>query len=120
MKTMNTTIIVLIVTSFPAYAGQIIKSYDSVVQYPTPENCLVTLTKDHPRLLLSDERLKELKVIHEKDPFLQKIVSDVLRQGDGCIKKAPLVHKLIGPRLLSVSRDCLHRVMTLSLCYRWT
>jgi hypothetical protein len=70
--------------------------------------------------LLSDERLKELKGIHEKDPFLQKLVLDVIKQGDGCIKKAPMVHKLIGPRLLSVSRDCLHRVVTLSLCYRWT
>ena len=112
--------IALSFTSFLSFAAQESQSFDSVVQYPTAESCLATLKKDHPRLLLSEERLKELKAIHEKDPFLQKIVLEVIQQGDGCIKQPPLVHKLIGPRLLSVSRNCLHRVMTLSLCYRWT
>ena len=112
--------IALSFTSFLSFAAQESQSFDSVVQYPTAESCLTTLKKDHSRLLLSEERLKELKAIHEKDPFLQKIVLDVIQQGDGCIKQQPLVHKLIGPRLLSVSRNCLHRVMTLSLCYRWT
>jgi hypothetical protein len=120
MKYIASTLIALSVTTIMALAGQDSKSFDSIVQFPTPKSCLSTLKKDHPRLMLSEERLKELKAIHEKDTFLQKLVLDVLKQGDGCIKKAPLVHKLIGPRLLSVSRDCLHRVMTLSLCYRWT
>lgn len=120
MRHMKISIIVLIVTSHLTIAGQELKSYDSVVQYPSSDTCLTTLTKDHPRLLLSEERLKEMKTTHETDPFLQKLKLDVVKQGDGCIKQKPLVHKLIGPRLLSVSRNCLQRVTTLSLCYRWT
>lgn len=95
-------------------------AFDSMVQYPTADNCLNTLKNEHPRLLLSDEQLKELKTIHEQDPLLKRIVSEVIQEGEGYIKRKPLVHKLIGPRLLSVSRECLDRVINLSLCYRLT
>ncbi len=113
-------IIPIAIYSLVCYGGEGSSSYDSVVQYPNQDSCLTNLRKDHPRIFLSEERLQEIKTIHEQDPFLRKIVSEVLREGEGCIRQKPLVHKLTGPRLLSVSRNCLSRVMTLSFCYRWT
>ena len=37
-----------------------------------------------------------------------------------CLDRRPLVYRLEGPRLLSVSRDCLRRIYSLALAYRWT
>lgn len=34
--------------------------------------------------------------------------------------RPPVVYKLTGPRLLSVSRECMNRVYALGLAYRWT
>jgi hypothetical protein len=87
---------------------------------PDPETFLSTLDTTHPRLILKDDRLAELKIIWETDLELKKIVSDVLTEADRLIGKAPLEHKLVGPRLLSVSRDALDRIYHFGMAYRWT
>jgi hypothetical protein len=87
---------------------------------PDPETFLNTLDANHPRLILKDNRLAELKTIWETDPELKKIVSDVITEADRLIGKAPLEHVLIGPRLLTVSRDALDRIYHLGIAYRWT
>jgi len=85
-----------------------------------PSTILETLRKAHPRLMLPEDDLQNLKKIHEKDETLKKYVSEVLSQADKCLGKKPLVHKLIGPRLLSVSRECLKRIYALGLAWTWT
>jgi hypothetical protein len=84
------------------------------------ENFLVLLDKSHPRLMLKDNDLMSLKASIVDDAALQKIWDDVKADADACLEKPPLVYKKVGPRLLSVSRDCLHRIYSLALAYRWT
>jgi len=81
---------------------------------------LKTLDKDHPRLMLKDKDLKRLKELYAKDKVLQKCLRDVLKDADACAQKRMLTYRKIGPRLLSVSRECLHRIYALGLAYRWT
>lgn len=81
---------------------------------------LSTLEKNHPRLMLSDKDLGHLKILYEKDKVLQKCLGDVLKDADNCAEKPMLTYRKIGPRLLSVSRECLHRIYALGLAYRWT
>ena len=81
---------------------------------------LRALDKAHPRLMLKDAELQKLKVRCKSDPILRKCVADVMKDADSCLKKRPLVHKKIGPRLLHVSRDCLRRTYSLALAWRWT
>jgi len=92
----------------------------AAVEKPTAQDCLKTLVSGHPRLLLTDARLAELKEMAKTDAVLQKCVREVLARADGYVGREPVKYRLIGPRLLSVSRECLHRVVTCSLAYRWT
>jgi len=81
---------------------------------------LKTLDKSHPRLMLKDKDLERLKELYAKDRILQKCLQDTLEQADACLKRRALTYRKIGPRLLHVSRDCLHRIYALGLAYRWT
>ncbi|MGA1198849.1 MAG: heparinase II/III domain-containing protein, partial [Candidatus Latescibacterota bacterium] len=87
---------------------------------PNPDTFLNTLDKNHPRLMLKDDQLAQLKTLWETDTALKKILSDVITEADILVSKAPLQHVLIGPRLLSVSRDALDRIYHLGIAYRWT
>ncbi len=81
---------------------------------------LKTLDKNHPRLMLKDKDLKRLKELYAKDEVLQKCLRDVLKDADDCAEKRMLTYRKIGPRLLHISRECLHRIYALGLAYRWT
>lgn len=91
---------------------------------PEPEieltGILKTLQKEHPRLLLTDARLQELKTLSNTDVKLKKYAANVVAQADKDIFKSPIQHVLIGPRLLDKSRECLNRVYSLAFAYRWT
>jgi len=81
---------------------------------------LETLDKDHPRLMLKDKDLESLKKQYAKDKVLQKCLRDVLSQADAYSERPMLTYRKIGPRLLHVSRACLHRIYILGLAWRWT
>lgn len=81
---------------------------------------LSTLQMEHPRLLLTDARLQELKTLSVTDTRLKKYASDVVAQAEKDLLKSPIQHVLIGPRLLDKSRECLLRVYDLAFAYRWT
>jgi len=87
---------------------------------PNPDTLLNTLDPNHPRLMLKDDQLAQLKILWQTDTALKKIVSDVITEADKLISKAPLQHVLVGPRLLSVSRDALNRIYHFGIAYRWT
>ncbi len=107
------TLVTILSCCYPALgAAQEVTVDSSVV--------LKTLDKDHPRLMLKDKDLKHLKELYAKDKVLQKCLRDVLKDADACAKKRMLTYRKIGPRLLSVSRECLHRIYALGLAYRWT
>lgn len=81
---------------------------------------LAGLRPGHPRLLLLDERLAELEAAAAIDPLLASVREQVLALAEARLARTPLERKLIGPRLLSVSRECLDRVATLGLAWRLT
>ncbi|MCK4751900.1 MAG: DUF4962 domain-containing protein [Planctomycetes bacterium] len=81
---------------------------------------LANLDKNHPRLMLKDDQLQQLKKLYPKDETLQRYLKDVLNEADGYCKEPALVYKKIGPRLLSVSQKCLNRMYALGIAYRWT
>ena len=85
-----------------------------------PSVVLKTLDKSHPRLMLKDKDLERLKELYTEDKVLQKCVKDVIEKADDCAGKSMLTYRKIGPRLLSVSRECLRRIYALGLAYRWT
>jgi len=85
-----------------------------------PATFLSTLDAAHPRLMMKDAELSTLKKQYETDETLKRYVADVLARADKDMEKPMLAHKLIGPRLLSVSRVCLDRMYSLGFAWRWT
>lgn len=104
----------------------ILPSCEKTGDQPEPEpeieltGILKTLQKEHPRLLLTDTRLQELKTLGNTDAKLKRYAADVVAQADKDIFKSPIQHVLIGPRLLDKSRECLNRVYNLAFACRWT
>lgn len=70
--------------------------------------------------MLGNADLDRLKERYKSDDVLRRYVAQVKEEADRDISKPALEHKLIGPRLLSVSRECLDRIYALALAYRWT
>ena len=70
--------------------------------------------------MLKDLDLGRLKASYSQDKALQKCWEDVREDAERCLNRNPLVYRKVGPRLLSVSRDCLRRIYALGLAYRWT
>lgn len=92
------------------------------IETPLPElpTNLKTLRLEHPRLMLTSERLNELKDLRKTDPTLEKYITAVISKANSMTGLAPLQRVLIGPRLLTVSRELLSRVSYLALAYRFT
>ncbi len=88
--------------------------------FAEPPDVLSTLDENHPRLMLKDKDLQQLKKQYQADKTLQKCVQDVLAEADGYINARMLTYDKIGPRLLHVSRNCLRRIYALAMAWRWT
>ncbi len=87
---------------------------------PNEETVLASLIQEHPRLMLHQADLAALMSRSQNDQVLQGYIAHLIQDADTALAKPALEHKLIGPRLLSVSRDCLDRVYALGLAHRWT
>jgi len=70
--------------------------------------------------MMKDKDLEKLKQQYTKDKILQKCIRASLEDAETCAEKPMLTYRKVGPRLLSVSRECLHRIYALGLAYRWT
>ncbi|MFB3892553.1 MAG: heparinase II/III family protein [Phycisphaerae bacterium] len=81
---------------------------------------LANLAPAHPRLILTTQRVAELKDLAQTDAVLKQYLQQAVAQADKCIGAKPLEHKLIGPRLLQVSRECVRRAYALGLAWRMT
>lgn len=89
--------------------------------YASHESSILSaLDRSHPRLMLKKDDLGWLRASYSEDPVLQKCVLDVRKDANDCLDRPPLVYRLEGPRLLSVSRDCLRRIYSLGMAWRWT
>ncbi len=87
---------------------------------PSPDAVLATLKKGHPRLMMTDERLAEIQSMRKTDNILDGYIGEVLTKAEKDLGLPALEHKLVGPRLLSVSRECMRRVYSLGLAWRLT
>ncbi len=96
----------------------------STIEAPqNPEKFISShLHKSHPRLVLTDERLSELKKLAVADADLQKIVKDVIAKADKNVKEGviPKYYKRDGVRLLRVSRTVMGEMYLLGFAWRWT
>ena len=104
---------------FALLLGSPIMAQDAV-HPPTSADVLKTLDRNHPRLILKDAELAALKARVDKDALLKKSVDALVKNADAVCAKPMLKRELVGPRLLSVSRECVSRVYTLGLAWRLT
>ena len=84
------------------------------------DDVLKSLRPGHPRLLVLDDDIARLKRQIETDATAKAYFEHVKRVGDKLIDAPPSERKLIGPRLLHVSRQVLGRVATWGGLYRLT
>ena len=80
-----------------------------------------TLKEEHPRLILTDGRMEELKSLYKTDTLLQRYVRDVLKATDDTILDQEPLERIMTTRdMLRVSREALTRVYNLAFAWRWT
>jgi len=76
--------------------------------------------RPHPRLLITDEQLREIQTRVKSNPALQAFYRALIDKADAILPEKPVERIKTGKRLLGVSRRCLDRVMHLSAAYRFT
>jgi hypothetical protein len=81
---------------------------------------LGTLRAGHPRLLLTDADLAADIAAARTDPLRAALHAQIIAAAELQLKEAPVVHKLIGPRLLDQSRSAIARVLTGAMAFRLT
>jgi len=80
----------------------------------------VTKIRPHPRLILTDERLAEIKEDIKHNKLRAACVQMLIKDANAMLTASALEHKLVGPRMLHVSRMCVDRMYTLGLAWRLT
>lgn len=95
-------------------------SYPSDLSLDAVRKHIEAVTKTHPRLLVDDKGLADLRRSVNKDPLRQSLAEGVIRQADGLLNAAPIRREKEGRRLLSQSRRCVQRTLTLSMAYHLT
>ena len=80
----------------------------------------VRLRPGHPRIWLTTERLQELRTCAERDAVLRRWIELILADAERRLRQSPPAYKLIGPRLLYVSREYLSALKALGFAWQWT
>lgn len=73
----------------------------------------------HPRLLMTDKEVARIQAEIKSQADVQAFYKAMLAKADGILGQAPVKRVKTGRRLLSVSRECLDRVIHLSAAYRF-
>lgn len=90
----------------------------AAIETPAADDVLKTLRKGHPRLMALDSDIARVKQLIAGDPTARRYYEQLKQNGARMLSQSPVVHRLIGPRLLDQSRTCLNRVTTWALLYR--
>ncbi|MBN1125153.1 MAG: heparinase II/III family protein [Sedimentisphaerales bacterium] len=77
-------------------------------------------TLPHPRLFISDKEIASIQKKIQSQSALQAYYQAMLSKADSLIDRPPVKRIKTGRRLLSVSRECLDRVVHLSAAYQLT
>ena len=88
---------------------------------PGPEAILKTLKPDHPRLILDDGKIRELRELVKRDETARRIHANIKAAADKTLGAEPAKYELRdGRRLIYVSGDVLNRVRSLAFIHRMT
>ena len=112
-------IIIILSFTYLLFACKKEETIAQIPKIPLPAS-LSALKIEHPRLMLSNERVAELKKLQTTDPILDKYIKAVIASANSIVTRAPLTRTLIGPRLLDVSRELLNRTTHLALAYHFS
>jgi hypothetical protein len=112
-------IIIILSFTYLLFACKKEETSAQIPKIPLPAS-LTTLKSEHPRLMLTNERIAELKKLQSTDPVLDKYIKAVIASANSIVTRAPLTRTLIGPRLLDVSRELLNRTSHLALAYHFS
>jgi hypothetical protein len=85
-----------------------------------PDLILNTLVRVHPRLMLNEKSLQDLKTKVKGDKTLRGFVDIMIKQADERLDDRTLTYRIRPRNLLGVSRACLGRVYDLGVAWRWT
>ncbi len=90
----------------------------TALAFGAADDPLNTLRTEHPRLILLDSELDHMRLLIQQNPLAHKIHADLVKDAEKLLTTPTVEYKLVGPRLLAQSRNCLDRVYTLALLYR--
>ncbi len=76
------------------------------------------LRKDHPRLIFTRDSQERIEKLAEGDTLLQQSIVTLMNLAEQMIILPSVQYKPEGTDQLSISRDCLAKVMTLSMAFR--
>jgi hypothetical protein len=79
---------------------------------------LSALRPGHPRLIILEQDLERVRRLIADEPAVRQLRDELHREAEKILSEPPVVHELIGPRLLHQSRRCLGRVYLLAGLYR--
>jgi len=89
----------------------------------TQEQVIAALHKapqTHPSLLVNTDQQKTIEARIASEPFFKALSAAVLKEADRRVGQKPIERVMTGRRLLSVSRECLNRIVSLGMAYRLT
>ena len=81
---------------------------------------LAHLRAGHPRLLVTDEAMARIVEDAKGDPLRAQANGIIVATAERLLTSKPIVHRLIGPRLLDQSRAAIAQIMTEAFAYRLT
>jgi len=79
---------------------------------------LKDIRKEYPRLIALESDTERIKKLIQVNTQAKTIYEALKREADKILDQSPVEYELIGPRLLHISRRCLHRIFTLATLYR--
>lgn len=87
---------------------------------PGQDSILNGLKESHPRLILTEERISEIRDQTASDPAAAEFLKQLIEKGESILGQEPVVRSVKGPRKsgLSACRTALDRITTLALLYR--
>jgi hypothetical protein len=83
-----------------------------------PAEPLATLRAGHPRLILTDVELDRVRTMIGDEPEAKQLYDGLRERAHKLLDAPPTEFRIVGPRLLSQSRQVLDRIYTLGLIYR--
>lgn len=86
----------------------------------TGKDLTALLHKEHPRLYATSEDWQRIRKEIPTNRYLTAARDMIVKGAENILPKPPLERVLIGRRILSISREVLSRVLTLSTAYRVT